>query len=130
MDMRRSGVVEAIAGDAGPLGLSAKLANSIERPHTMHKTNAPVDIEAVRSADAARLKGRRRMPAVPDWAWDRTIGDPRRRVRRGRVREPVSQLLDPQWRGLGRSRWPGRYLGPRPGNRSKADRRSGNDTDS
>jgi hypothetical protein len=63
MDMRRSGVVEAIAGDAGPLGLSAKLANSIERSNTLHKTYAPVDIEAVRSTDAARLKGRQRMRA-------------------------------------------------------------------
>lgn len=64
MDMRRSGVVEAIAGDAGPLGLSAKLANSIERSNTLHKTYAPVDIEAVLNADAARLKGRRKMRAV------------------------------------------------------------------
>jgi hypothetical protein len=63
MDMRRSGVVEAIAGDVGPLGLSAKLANSIERSNTLHKTYAPLDLEAVRSADAARLKGRRRMRA-------------------------------------------------------------------
>jgi hypothetical protein len=63
MDMRRSGVVEAIAGDAGPLGLAAKLANSIGRSNTLHKTYAPVDIEAVRSTDAARLKGRRRMRA-------------------------------------------------------------------
>jgi hypothetical protein len=31
MDMRRSGVVEAIAGNAGSLGLSVKLANPIER---------------------------------------------------------------------------------------------------
>jgi hypothetical protein len=31
MDMRRSGVVEAVAGDAGPIGLAAKLANSIGR---------------------------------------------------------------------------------------------------
>jgi hypothetical protein len=61
MDMRRSGVVEAIAGDAGPLGLSAKLANSIERSNTLHKTYAPVDIEAVLNTDAARLKGRRKM---------------------------------------------------------------------
>jgi hypothetical protein len=61
MDMRRSGVVEAIAGDAGPLGLSAKLANSIERSNALHRTYAPVDIEAVRNTDAARLKGRRRM---------------------------------------------------------------------
>jgi hypothetical protein len=64
MDMRRSGVVEAIAGDAGPLGLSAKLANSIERSNTLHKTYAPVDIEAVRNTDAARIKGRRRMRAA------------------------------------------------------------------
>jgi hypothetical protein len=64
MDMRRSGVVEAIAGDVGPLGLSAKLANSIERSNTLHKTYAPLDLEAVRNADAARLKGRRRMRAA------------------------------------------------------------------
>jgi hypothetical protein len=63
MDMRRSGVVEAIAGDAGPLGLSAKLANSIEQSNALHKTYAPVDIEAVRSTDAARLRGRKRMRA-------------------------------------------------------------------
>ena len=64
MDMRRSGVVEAIVGDAGPLGLSAKLANSIERSNTLHKTYAPVDIEAVRNTDHARLKGRRKMRAT------------------------------------------------------------------
>lgn len=61
MDMRRSGVVEAVAGDAGPMGLAAKLANSIGRSNALHKTYAPVDIEAVRNIDAARLKGRRRM---------------------------------------------------------------------
>ena len=63
MDMRRSGVVEAIAGEVGPFGLSAKLANSIERSNTLHKTCAPLDIEAVRNADAARLKGRQRIRA-------------------------------------------------------------------
>ena len=63
MDMRRSGVVEAIAGNAGPVGLAAKLANSIGRSNTLHKTYAPVDIEAVRSVDDARVKGRRRMRA-------------------------------------------------------------------
>jgi hypothetical protein len=35
----------------------AKLANSIERSNTLHKTYSPLDIEAVRNADAARLKG-------------------------------------------------------------------------
>jgi hypothetical protein len=63
MDMRRSGVVEAIAGNAGPIGLAAKLANSIGRSNTLHKTYAPVDIEAVRSVDDARVKGRRRIRA-------------------------------------------------------------------
>ena len=63
MDMRRSGVVEAVAGDAGPLGLAAKLANSIGRSNALHKPYAPVDIEAVRNTDAARLRGRRRMRA-------------------------------------------------------------------
>jgi hypothetical protein len=63
MDMRRSGVVEAVAGDAGPVGLAAKLANSIGRSNTLHKTYAPVDIEAVRGTDDARLKGRRRIRA-------------------------------------------------------------------
>ena len=64
MDMRRSGVVEAIAGKADPLGLAAKLANSIERSNVLHKTYAPVDIEAVRNADEARLRGRRKMRAT------------------------------------------------------------------
>lgn len=63
MDMRRSGVIEAVAGDAGPIGLAAKLANSIGRSNTLHKTYAPVDIEAVRNTDDARLKGRRKIRA-------------------------------------------------------------------
>ena len=64
MDMRRSGVVEAIAGDAGPLGLAAKLANSIQQSNELHRTYAPVNIEAVRNIDDARLKGRRKMRAA------------------------------------------------------------------
>jgi hypothetical protein len=63
MDMRRSGVAEAVAGDAGPIGLAAKLANSIGRSNALHKTYAPVDIEAVRNTDAARMRGRQRMQA-------------------------------------------------------------------
>ena len=63
MDMRRSGVIEAVAGGAGPLDLAAKLANSIERSNTLHKTYAPGEIEAVRNADVARLKGRQKIRA-------------------------------------------------------------------
>jgi hypothetical protein len=46
MDMRRSGVVEALAGRTDAVGLSAKLANSIGRSNALHKTYAPVEIEA------------------------------------------------------------------------------------
>jgi hypothetical protein len=63
MDMRRSGTVEAIAGGADGLGLAAKMANSIGRSNALHKAYAPVDIEAVRNVDEARLKGRRKMRA-------------------------------------------------------------------
>jgi len=63
MDMRRSGAVEAIVGGADAVGLSAKRANSIGRSNTLHKTDAPVDIEAVRNTDEARWQGRRKMRA-------------------------------------------------------------------
>jgi len=59
--MCRSGVVEAVAGGADAIGLPAKLANSIGRSNALHKTYAPVDIEAVRNTDDARRKGRRKM---------------------------------------------------------------------
>jgi hypothetical protein len=61
MDMRRSGTVEAVAGGADPMGIAAKMANSIGQSNALHRTYAPVSIEAVRNADAARLEGRRRM---------------------------------------------------------------------
>ena len=63
MDMRRSGTIEAVAGEAEPMTIAAKMANSIEHANHLHKTYAPVDIEAVRNTDAARLRGRRRMRA-------------------------------------------------------------------
>jgi integrase len=62
-DMRRSGVVEAVAGDATALGLSAKLANSIDRSNVLHKTYAPTSLEAIQSTDEARLKGRQKIRA-------------------------------------------------------------------
>jgi hypothetical protein len=48
------------------LGRSAYLLNSPTPSNdlnTLHKTYAPVDIEAVRSTDAARVRGRQRMRA-------------------------------------------------------------------
>jgi hypothetical protein len=65
MDMRRSGTVEAVAGGAAPLGLAAKLANSIDRSNVLHRTYAPSGEEAtVQTVDQARLVGRRKMRAV------------------------------------------------------------------
>jgi hypothetical protein len=43
--------------------LTLQLANSIGRSNTLHKTYAPLDIEAVRNIDAARLRGRYLMRA-------------------------------------------------------------------
>jgi len=63
MDMRRSGTVEAVAGGADAVGLSAKLANSIGRSNALHKAYAPVEIEAVRNTDEARRQGRRKIRA-------------------------------------------------------------------
>jgi hypothetical protein len=64
MDMRRSGTVEAVAGGATGMGLAAKMANSIDRSNTLHKTYAPVDVDTVRDVDDARVRGRRKMRAA------------------------------------------------------------------
>lgn len=58
MDMRRSGAVEANAGnvDAGALG--AKMANSIASARDLQLTYQPVDAATVARADEARRRGR------------------------------------------------------------------------
>ena len=58
-DMRRSGAMEARAGQADPATLSAKMANTISTSNALHRAYQPVDIAAVRAADQARLLGRR-----------------------------------------------------------------------
>ncbi len=60
-DIRRSGAIELLAGDAAAGTVSAKMANTIETSNALQKTYQPVDLAAVRSADKARLVGRRRM---------------------------------------------------------------------
>ena len=60
-DMRRSGAVEAVAGSVSNFALSSKMANTISSSNQLAKTYAPVDIAAVRVADAARRIGRERM---------------------------------------------------------------------
>lgn len=60
LDLRRTAAVEAIAGDADRMQVSAKLANSISATNSIHKTYAPVDLAQVQAADRARTVGRRR----------------------------------------------------------------------
>ena len=55
-DFRRSGSVEALAGDVEPEKLSSKMANSLSASNRLHKTYAPVQLASVRDADAARQR--------------------------------------------------------------------------
>jgi hypothetical protein len=64
MDMRRSGTIEAAAGGGGAVGIVAKMANSIGQSNALHKTYAPVDIEAGHNTDEARLQGRQKRRAA------------------------------------------------------------------
>jgi hypothetical protein len=59
-DMRRSGAVEAVRGDAPPAKLSTKMANTLSASNRLHRTYLPVDITAVRDVDEARKAGRER----------------------------------------------------------------------
>jgi hypothetical protein len=56
-DFRRSGTIEALAGDAAPEKLSSKMANSLSQSNRLHKTYAPVQLASVRDTDAARRRG-------------------------------------------------------------------------
>ena len=58
-DMRRSGAVEAMRGDAAPTKLSAKMANTIASSNRLHRTYLPVDVAVVRDVDEARTVGAR-----------------------------------------------------------------------
>lgn len=61
MDFRRSGAVEAMAGNVDPAVLAAKMANSIDQNRELQKTYLPHNATLVRLADAARARGRSRM---------------------------------------------------------------------
>lgn len=58
MDLRRTGNVEAAVGGARPQELSAKAGNTIGTSSQLFETYTPVQLEAVRQADAARERGR------------------------------------------------------------------------
>jgi hypothetical protein len=61
LDFRRSGAVEATAGDVDPLALSRKMANSIDRSKRLQDTYIPKRAAIVRLADEARRRGRRKL---------------------------------------------------------------------
>lgn len=61
MDMRRTGAVEATAGEVTAETLSAKMGNSISQSKRLQDTYLPKRAATVRLADAARTRGRRRL---------------------------------------------------------------------
>lgn len=58
MDFRRSGAVEATAGQVDPSALANKMANSIDTSLDLQRTYKPNHVAVVRLADAARERGR------------------------------------------------------------------------
>jgi hypothetical protein len=61
MDMRRSGAVEAMAGQVDEGALAAKMANTIDQARDLQRTYLPVDPASVARADDARRRGRHRL---------------------------------------------------------------------
>jgi hypothetical protein len=59
MDIRRSGAVEAAAGQADPAALAAKMGNSIDKSKALQNTYLPKRAATVRLADEARRRGGR-----------------------------------------------------------------------
>lgn len=59
-DFRRSGTVEALRGGASLTIVGQKAANDMGSNPSLGRVYAPVDMEAVREADEARRKGRRK----------------------------------------------------------------------
>lgn len=61
MDFRRSGAVEATAGQVDPAALAGKMANTIDQNKELQATYLPHNATLVRLADAARTRGRSRL---------------------------------------------------------------------
>lgn len=58
MDFRRSGAIEATAGQVDPAALAGKMANSIDTNRELQATYKPNHTAVVRLADEARARGR------------------------------------------------------------------------
>lgn len=61
MDFRRSGAVEAAAGEVDPMALAKKMANTIDQSRALQDTYLPHNATVVRLADQARQRGRGRL---------------------------------------------------------------------
>lgn len=59
IDIRRSGAVEAVAGEVSPGHLAAKMGNSIDQSKKLQDTYLPKRVATVRLADEARRRGRK-----------------------------------------------------------------------
>jgi hypothetical protein len=57
-DFRRSGAVEAIAGDASPAALAHAMGNTLNASNALFATYVPVNVTSLRAVMAARRKGR------------------------------------------------------------------------
>jgi hypothetical protein len=60
-DFRRSGAIEAHIGNAPAGAMSLKMANTIEDSPELQRVYLPNRVAAVRQADDARLRGRKRL---------------------------------------------------------------------
>lgn len=61
IDFRRSGAVEATAGEVDPAALAGKMANTIDSNSALQATYQPHNATLVRLADEARKRGRGRL---------------------------------------------------------------------
>lgn len=59
LDIRRTGAVEALAGEADPAAMAAKMGNTIDQNRQLAETYLPRKAATVRLADEARKRGRR-----------------------------------------------------------------------
>ncbi len=62
-DFRRSGSVEAVAGQAAPAALAQTLGNSLDRIHDLFKTYCPVNVLSLQDVAEARARGAKRLAA-------------------------------------------------------------------
>jgi integrase len=60
-DFRRSGAIEAIAGDATPAALAHAMGNTLSTSNTLFATYVPVNPTTIKAVFEARKKGRRVM---------------------------------------------------------------------